>query len=78
VIRKLMLWLIPLGLGAVVATQWTDIVRYVKIKQMSQGQGHPEYVPTEGSTAYPQDPAHQTPDGTGEFDAVKRGAPVEH
>ena len=40
-------------LAAVVASQRQDIVRYMRIKQMSAGQGHPEYVPVEGHHAYP-------------------------
>jgi hypothetical protein len=52
--RKVLRLLVPTALGALIATQWPDIVRYVKIKQMSFGQGHPELVPVHGRTAYPQ------------------------
>jgi len=31
------LWLLPAAVAAVVASQWRDIVRYVKIQQMSRG-----------------------------------------
>jgi hypothetical protein len=31
------LWLLPAALIAVVASQWRDIARYVKIQQMSRG-----------------------------------------
>jgi hypothetical protein len=31
------LWLLPAAVVAVVASQWRDIVRYVKIRQMSHG-----------------------------------------
>ena len=31
------LWLLPVAVAAVVASQWRDIARYVKIRQMSQG-----------------------------------------
>ena len=31
------LWLLPATVAAVVASQWRDIVRYVKIQQMSRG-----------------------------------------
>lgn len=31
-----------------------DIVRGIKIKRMSRGQGHPELVPVGGSKAHPQ------------------------
>jgi hypothetical protein len=45
---------IPAGLALLVASQWPDIRRYVKIKQLSVGAGHPENVPAGGRTAYPQ------------------------
>jgi hypothetical protein len=76
VIRKVLPWMVPVLFGVLIATQWTDITRWVKIKQMSRGQGHPEWVPVEGARKYPQDPADEIPDGTGEFDAVQRGAPI--
>jgi hypothetical protein len=76
VIRKPVLWLVPLLAGALIASQWQDVMRYLKIKQMSAGQGHPEYVPTEGTTAYPEDPAGGAPDGTGDFDSARRGGPA--
>jgi hypothetical protein len=47
-----------LALGAAVASQWPDIRRYLKIKQLSTGQGHPENVPAGGRTSYPQ-PTHE-------------------
>jgi len=71
-----MLLLIPAMLAALVGSQWPDIMRYVKIRQMSQGQGHPENVPAEGTTFYPQDPAEATPDGIGEFASASRGGPA--
>jgi hypothetical protein len=76
VIRKGALWLAPVLAGALIASQWQDIIRYVKIKQMSLGQGHPQYVPAEGSTAYPMQPASGAPDGTGQFDSASRGGPA--
>ena len=75
-IRKAVLWLIPVLLGGVIASQWRDISRYVKIKRMSLGQGRPQVVPAAGTTAYPQDPADIATDGTGEFDAARRGGPA--
>ena len=33
-----------------------DIRRYVKIKQLSRGSGHPENVPATGKSAYPKGP----------------------
>ncbi len=43
------LWLLPATVAAVVASQWRDIVRYVKIQQMSRGTPHPPAAPDEGS-----------------------------
>lgn len=40
------------GRGWVLYTQRQDIVRYLKIKQMSMGDGHPENVPAVGSQSY--------------------------
>ena len=42
------------ALAAVLAGQRKDIERYIKIKRMSTGDGHPELVPASGSAAYPQ------------------------
>ncbi len=75
-IRKAMVLLVPVALGALAATQYKDAVRYMKIKQMSMGAGHPEYVPVEGSASYPQSATGATPDGTGEFDSARRGGPA--
>jgi hypothetical protein len=35
-------FLAPTALALIVASQWQDIVRYLKISQLSAGQGHPE------------------------------------
>ena len=43
--------LIPAVLGLLIAGQWPDVRRYLKIK-LSQGQGHPENVPVGGTGAY--------------------------
>lgn len=52
---KKALWLaIPAALAALIVTQWQDIIRYLKIKQISMGQGHPENVPAQGRIAYPE------------------------
>ena len=74
--RKL-LWLISLALGlaALAGSQWPDIRRYVMIKRLSAGQGHPEYVPAQGSTSYPQSPNGNSPDGAKDFDSASRGGP---
>jgi hypothetical protein len=51
---KVLSLLISVGLGLVVASQWADIKRYIKIKQMSQDDGHPENVPVKGTARYLQ------------------------
>jgi hypothetical protein len=58
--------------GALVATQWKDITRYVKIELMSSGNGHPGVVPASGSHHYPEVSAQGAPGGTGEFDLTDR------
>jgi len=67
------LWLLPVSLAAVAASQWRDIARYLKIERMSAGEGHPELVPAVGRHAYPAPPGDAT-DGTGDFDSPRRGA----
>jgi hypothetical protein len=73
--RKLLLFVIPLAGAWLVASQWQDINRYLKIKQMSAGAGHPEFVPAGGSRSYDQ-PGTAAPDGTGDFDSARRGGPA--
>lgn len=63
------------GGGLLVASQWQDIIRYLKIRQMSAGQGHPENVPAGGSRRYPA-PGRGAPDGAGAFDSARRGGPA--
>jgi hypothetical protein len=76
-IRKSLVVLVPAAVvGLAAAAGWPDIKRYLKIKQMSQGQGHPENVPAGGSTAYPAHSADGAPDGTGDFDSASRGGPA--
>jgi hypothetical protein len=53
-----------------------DIVRYMKIKRMSKGEGHPEVVPASGSKAYPQRSGKGAADGTGDFESASRGGPA--
>ncbi len=65
VARKAFWFLIPVALGALIASQRQDIMRYVKIKQMSYGSGHPENVPVRGRTFYSQQ-SPQGDDGEGQ------------
>jgi hypothetical protein len=40
--------LVPATIGAVVASQWKEIARYLKIRQMSAGNGSPKASPPAG------------------------------
>jgi hypothetical protein len=72
------LFLLPVVAAALAASQWQEISRYIKLRQMSSGGGHPENVPVEGSHAYPTGPGGGEPDGTGDFDSPSRGGgPVD-
>lgn len=75
-IRKASWLLIPLAAGLVLASQRQDIARYLKIRQMSAGNGHPENVPAGGSRAYAQ-PGNGSQDGAGDFDSASRGGPAQ-
>jgi hypothetical protein len=72
--RKLLLIGGLAGAGLIVASQWHDIVRYLRIEQMSLGEGHPENVPAVGSHRY-RAPGRGAPDGIGDFDSACRGGP---
>jgi hypothetical protein len=73
--RKTSWFLIPAALALLAASQWQDVKRYLRIRQLSEGQGHPEYVPAAGTSAYPHDPGASEADGTGDFDSASRGGP---
>ena len=73
------IWLLGglVGAAALIGTsQRKDIARYLKIKNMSTGGGHPESVPAGGSHSYPS-PGNGVADGTGDFDSASRGGGVE-
>jgi len=74
--RKAWQVLVPATVALLVASQWADIKRYLKIRQLSARQGHPENVPAPGRKAYPQSPDGGTADGTGDFDSASRGGPA--
>jgi hypothetical protein len=65
-----------LAAGLAIAANWTDIQRYLKIKQMSGSGMHPENVPAEGHASYPSQASDSAPDGTGDFDSASRGGPA--
>ena len=73
--RKALL-LLPATVAVLVASQWREISRYIKIQQMSRGNGNPQVVPAAGQHAYPRYPGGGVPDGTGDFDSASRGGPV--
>jgi hypothetical protein len=75
VIRKILQISIPAAAGVLVALQWPEIRRFVKLKQMSMGQGHPN-VPMWGTQANPTHPGDSEQDGTGDFDSASRGGPA--
>jgi hypothetical protein len=77
VIRKARLLLIPAALGLLITGQWPDIRRYLKIRQLSQGNGYPQNVPLKGTKAYPQRPGDGEQDGAGDFDSAGRGGPAK-
>ena len=62
-------------LGALVLG-WRDIRRFAKIKMLSLGAGHPEYVPASGHSAYPKRTGGGAADGHGDFDSGSRGGPA--
>lgn len=68
-------FLAPAALALLVASQWQDILRYLKIAQLSAGHGHPGNVPARGRASYPQRPGDGEADGHGDFDSASRGGP---
>ena len=72
--RKALL-LLSASVAVLAASQWREISRYIKISQMSRGDGHPQVVPAAGQHAYPTGPGG-APDGTGDFDSASRGGPA--
>jgi hypothetical protein len=58
------LWLLAASLAALVATQWKDIARYLKILQMSSGPGPGAPQPTAPQPATPQPPSAPEPSAT--------------
>jgi hypothetical protein len=69
--RKALRVLLPASVAVLVASQWREIARYLKISNMSRGDGHPQAVPAGGKHAYPR--RSGAADGTGDFDSESRG-----
>ena len=74
--NKLLRSAVVAAVGWLAWSQRQDIVRYLKIKQMSAGDGHPGNVPAGGAHAYPA-PGQGTPDGAGDFTSADRGGPAQ-
>lgn len=53
------LWLLPASLAVVVASQWRDIARYLKIQQMSRGAAPAPPAETGGAGEAGQSPAER-------------------
>jgi hypothetical protein len=64
------------GMGGLLFSPWRDGRRYMKIKQLSRGNGHPANVPAGGSRGYPKARRGAGADGTGDFDSARRGGPA--
>ncbi len=69
--RKTLRVLLPVSVAVLVASQWREIARFLKISQMSRGNGHPEVVPASGQRVYAK--RSGAADGTGDFDSARRG-----
>jgi hypothetical protein len=67
------LFLLPVFAAVLAGSQWQELSRYIKLRQMSSGGGHPESVPVEGHHSYPAGPGGGVADGTGDFDSLSRG-----
>ncbi len=76
-VRRLLKVSVLAAAGLLAAAQWPEIRRYVALRQLSHGQGHPEIVPLRGTQAYPKHPAGGAQDGTGDFDSASRGGPAK-
>jgi len=69
--RKALRVLLPASVAVLVASQWREITRFLKISQMSRGDGRPHVVPAGGKHAYTR--RSGAADGTGDFDSESRG-----
>src|SRR2546430_6174036 len=68
-------FLAPTALALIVASQRQDIVRYLKISQLSAGEGPPGKVPARGPGAFPPRPGSGGGDGPGGFYSASPGGP---
>jgi len=75
-IKKSLGLVLALAVVAAIKAGWPDIKRYLKMRRVSAQRVHPEMVPAEGRTAYPQRHEEGAPDGTGDFDSADRGGPA--
>jgi hypothetical protein len=75
-IKKSLGLALALAVGAAIKVGWPDIKRYLQMRRVSAQRLHPEMVPAQGRTAYPQRHQDGVPDGTGDFDSAHRGGPA--
>ncbi len=71
-IRKALGMAAVAGVGALVASQWQDIMRYVKIRDLSRS-GDPSLVPVRGRAGYPTDSSQEAAAAKDDFDPASRG-----
>jgi hypothetical protein len=60
------------GVGALIASQWQDLVRYTKIREITRT-GNPGLVPARGRASYPTDPSQEPAAAKDDFDSASRG-----
>jgi hypothetical protein len=58
--------------GALIASQWQDLVRYTKIREITRT-GNPGLVPARGRASYPTDPSQEPAAAKDDFDSASRG-----
>ena len=73
--RKALRVLLPASVAVLVASQWREIARYLKISQMSRGDGHPQAVPAGGKHGYARAPAPPTAPATSTRKAAAAAPP---
>ena len=74
-IRKVLGMVALAGVGALIASQWRDLVRYTKIREITRT-GNPGLVPVRGRASYPTDRGAEPAAAGDDFDPASRGAPA--
>jgi hypothetical protein len=70
-------WLLGLAGVGLVASQWRDIRRFIAIRRISTGSGHPELVPAAGRARYPRPDQVAGPDTPVQLRSAERGDGAE-